>query len=150
MQCVDCAALPATQRPPRPRKTDGKPRSPRCWTHAKEEARRVKSANQARHWKTTYGLSGEDYAKLYEFQGGKCAVCMIATGAAKALAVDHDHGCCPGPMSCGGCTRGLVCGPCNQIILGRYGLESLQRAINYLRGDNPATRLRATGRWPVR
>lgn len=147
--CIDCLALPQGKRPPRPRPTNGKPRAPRCATHEKDELRRVKAANQARNWQKTYGLSGADYAKLLAFQGGKCAICQKARGVVKALAVDHDHSCCPGPISCGRCVRGLCCGPCNQVILGRYPPEALQRAVAYLQGDNPATRLRATGSWPV-
>ena len=29
------------------------------------------------------------------------------------LTVDHDHRCCPGPVSCGRCVRGLICTYCN-------------------------------------
>jgi hypothetical protein len=29
------------------------------------------------------------------------------------LTVDHDHRCCPGPVSCGACVSGLLCTPCN-------------------------------------
>lgn len=29
------------------------------------------------------------------------------------LVVDHDHSCCPGNKSCGGCIRGLICHSCN-------------------------------------
>lgn len=148
-QCFDCLALPPAQRPAKPRKTDGKPRTPRCWTHAKAEERRVKAANQARRWLKNFGLSAEDYARLYEFQGGKCALCRVSTGAARALAVDHDHECCPGPTSCGRCARGLLCKSCNFILLGRYSPETLARALAYVAGDNPATRLRAMGSWPV-
>lgn len=148
--CIDCLALPLTARPPRPRPTDGRPRAPRCYTHGLEEIRRVKAANQARNWRNTFGLTADDYAKLYEFQGGKCAICRVATGEARALAVDHDHSCCPGPSSCGNCTRGLLCKGCNFVLLGRYGNEALLRAVAYIGGDNPATRLRSTGRWPVR
>jgi hypothetical protein len=148
--CVDCLALSPGSRPPRPRPTNGKPRAPRCATHEKGEKKRVKAANQARYREKTYGLTAEDHAALLEYQGGRCAICQVARGVVKALAVDHDHACCPGPISCGKCVRGLCCGQCNQIILGRYPPEALLRAAAYLAGDNPATRLRKTGRWPVK
>lgn len=98
--------------------------------------------NQARSWKNRFGLTGEEYAKLYEFQGGKCAICQVATGQARALAVDHDHSCCPGPTSCGECVRGLCCSVCNQIILGRYGPQAFRRALQYLVSP-PAQQMRA-------
>lgn len=149
--CLDCKALPVDERPKkaRPTNVDKKPRAPRCYSHQVEEDQRVKAASQVRGWRKKYGISGRDYARLYEFQGGKCAICQRSTGAVRALAVDHDHACCPGPTSCGRCIRGLACGPCNQVILGRYGLEPLQRAVAYLKGDNPATRLRNREPWPV-
>ncbi len=31
------------------------------------------------------------YWALYEFQGGKCYVCQVATGKKRRLAVDHEH-----------------------------------------------------------
>lgn len=78
-----------------------------------------------------YGLAEGDYQRLYEAQGGRCAICQRATGKTKRLAVDHDHACCPGKTSCGLCVRGLLCGPCNQTI-GRLPMGSLERALAYL------------------
>jgi hypothetical protein len=49
------------------------------------------------------------------------------------LAVDHDHGCCPGQRSCGKCVRGLVCRDCNAMLgLARDNADSLRRAASYL------------------
>lgn len=50
------------------------------------------------------------------------------------LAVDHDHGCCPGVASCGRCVRGLLCGTCNSMLgLGHDNPEVLENAAAYLR-----------------
>lgn len=104
---------------------------PRCTTcHRIFKKASSLAAHEARVTKQ-YNLPPGGYAKLYEAQGGKCAICQRATGKTKRLAVDHDHSCCPGKTSCGRCVRGLLCGPCNQMI-GRLPAGSLQRAINYL------------------
>ena len=38
-----------------------------------------------------------------------CAIC----GSHRFKAVDHDHACCDGNMSCGACIRGVLCAKCN-------------------------------------
>jgi hypothetical protein len=81
-----------------------------------------------------YGLTPEEYARLYEHQGRRCAICRRATGATKRLAVDHDHGCCPGPSSCGRCVRGLLCSVCNDLMgHARDDPAFFHRAVDYLR-----------------
>jgi hypothetical protein len=122
------------------RETDGVGRSrpapnpgPRCATHWRAELRRRKDAAHGRRTSSTYSLEPEDYARLYEHQWRRCAICRRATGATKRLAVDHDHACCPGPTSCGRCVRGLVCGPCNSMLAhARDDAELFRRAIRYL------------------
>jgi hypothetical protein len=37
------------------------------------------------HVERTYGLSAEDYAAIYEAQGGRCFICQRATGASMTL-----------------------------------------------------------------
>jgi hypothetical protein len=75
-----------------------------------------------------YSITPEQYAELLEAQGGRCAICGGEPGE-RALAVDHDHSCCPGKGSCGRCVRGLLCHDCNG-------------ALGLLR-DNPATAMAA-------
>ena len=130
-RCKECG--PDVNRPaPHP--------GPRCVTHhrAAVKARRA-VAHEARVQKV-YGLAPGAYAALYAAQGGRCAICQRSTGQRKRLAVDHDHRCCPGPVSCGRCVRGLLCGPCNRDVIGRLGPEALSRAYWYL-VDPPAQRV---------
>jgi len=81
----------------------------------------------------TYGITIAQYEAIKELQGGRCAICQIASGASKHLAVDHDHKCCAGETSCGKCVRGLLCSRCNQGLgFARDNIEHFQRAIDYL------------------
>lgn len=80
----------------------------RCATHWRDEKKRRKANAHEKRVQKVYGLGPGDYGRLYEFQGGRCAVCRVATGATKRLAVDHDH--------VTGLVRMLACGPCNKII----------------------------------
>lgn len=107
---------------------------PRCATHWRLEKKRRKDAAHGRRTVAVYGITPAEYAQLFEHQGRRCAICRRATGATKRLAVDHDHSCCPGPTSCGGCVRGLVCGPCNGMLAhARDSVEFFHRAAQYLR-----------------
>lgn len=82
-----------------------------------------------------YGLRLGEYAALYAAQGGKCALCLRATGARKRLAVDHDHAT--------GEVRGLLCGVCNRT-LGHFrdDPQAFLRCAAYL-NQPPARLLRA-------
>lgn len=132
--CKDCVVEGiATQRAaPNP--------GPRCATHWRAERARRRKAEHERRVCAAFGLAPGDYDRLYEAQGGKCAVCLVATGKARALAVDHDHACCPGRTSCGKCVRGLICFGCNrQIGAFRDDPQKFFRAGLYL--INPPARL---------
>lgn len=61
-------------------------------------------------------ITPEQYDALLLAQGGKCAVCEspeYRKGTTHRFAVDHDHDCCPGEVTCGDCIRGLLCSACN-------------------------------------
>ncbi len=82
-----------------------------------------------------YRVTPDGYAATVEAQGGGCAVCGASPGA-RSLAVDHDHGCCPGKArSCGKCVRGLLCANCN-IGFGNFDEDTarLEAAAEYLEG----------------
>lgn len=112
---------------------NGKPYpGPRCATHAREHKRQVSLRAHSVYVENEYGIKGDEYWALYEFQGGKCAICWRALGKTKRLAVDHDHSL----ESQGMCTavRGLLCSNCNNMLgHGRDSTEFFQRAIDYLR-----------------
>lgn len=80
-----------------------------------------------------YGITPEEYDRLLEDQGGVCAICrkpstMRIHGHVARLAIDHDHETKQ--------IRGLLCGPCNQL-LGSVNDDPdvLTAAIAYLRAS---------------
>ncbi|QWY81495.1 endonuclease VII [Mycobacterium phage Winget] len=137
-ECADCIAEGITNWRPIVSGT----RVKRCATHTKAAEKRARLNAHGRRVESGYGIPQELYWALYEAQGGKCAICQIATGKTKRLAVDHDHkmavNVCGHDVNkgCPQCIRGLLCGPCNQGI-GRWSPEALVRALNY-RLDPPA------------
>lgn len=122
-RCVDCVAEGITTR--RVAKYPG----PRCATHHRIKKQERTAGRHAEHIARTYGITAEEYAAIYEYQGGTCAICGRAKGTTRRLAVDHDHD--------SGYVRGLLCKPCNRYVLGhlRDDTEALQRGIDYL--NNP-------------
>ena len=97
----------------------------RCMTHWRKEKLRRKAANHEKRVIQTYGLQKGEYAQLYEFQGGHCALCRRATGASRKLSVDHDHAT--------GDVRGLLCRPCNTMLgHGRDSHKFFLRCVAYL------------------
>ncbi|WP_373289974.1 endonuclease VII domain-containing protein [Longimycelium tulufanense] len=106
---------------------------PRCATHHRAARAARRRAAHSRHIQRTYGITLDEYERLYEAQGGACAICQRAKGTGRRrLAVDHNHRT--------GEVRGLLCGPCNRGVLGHLhdDPDALQRAIDYL--INPPSR----------
>lgn len=123
--CKDCLAELALGKINKLPKRDSKYRGPRCRTHWRVESLRVKAANHEKRVQQVYGLGPGEYAQLYEFQGGHCALCRRATGASRKLSVDHDHAT--------GLVRGLLCRPCNTFLgHARDKLSFFRRCIQYL------------------
>ena len=126
--CKDCVVEGVTTNRPAPHP------GPRCVTH--HRARRKVTREQA-HGRTVsqYGITAEEYQALKASQGGACFICGRAKGVSKNLAVDHDHALGFGRHS----VRALLCTTCNRVVLGRYDVAALQRAIEVLT-DPPAQR----------
>ena len=99
---------------------------------AKEEPDYHKAYRRKYLW-TRYRLTEEEYDTLFADQSGVCAICKMAQSYGRALAVDHDHACCPGKSSCGSCIRGLLCNNCN-TVLGhlRDDVDLMRKAVDYL------------------
>ncbi len=79
-----------------------------------------------------YGLTRIHIEDFLVAQNGSCAICCEPL---VRWSIDHDHTCCGSqPKStCGTCTRGLLCRPCNQGIGNlRDDVRILQNAIIYL------------------
>lgn len=57
--------------------------------------------------KTRYGLTEEDYQRMYDKQNGVCCICHRPQKTGP-LHVDHNHTT--------GAVRGLLCAPCNRVI----------------------------------
>ena len=74
-----------------------------------------------------YGITEEEYLRIYEIQKNKCAICG-KDFSGKRLYIDHEHKT--------GKIRGLLCGRCNTGI-GMFddNIDNLLSAIKYL-NDN--------------
>lgn len=79
--------------------------------------------------KNRYGITTEEYNKLFDKQNGCCATCgKHQSEFKKALVVDHNHNT--------GEVRGLLCSPCNHIIgLCYEDIIILNNIINYLNNE---------------
>jgi hypothetical protein len=94
----------------------------RCVVQARRERSR---GAHARAIKRRYGITAQEYNRMYEIQGGRCAICRRATGATRRLSVDHDHKTA--------LVRGLLCRICNNLLgHARDDPELFRRAIDYL------------------
>lgn len=102
-----------------------------CIVKRKKESRKngnitSKEYNRKVSLKSNYGLSVRQYDKLYNEQGGKCAICKTPQSELKKnLCVDHDHKT--------GKVRGLLCTLCNQGLGSfRDNQSNLEDALYYL------------------
>jgi len=92
----------------------------------RESHARNKASVKNQHLKDNFGISLEEYHKIFQAQNGKCAICKKHQSELKrALAVDHDHET--------GQVRGLLCANCN-LALGHLKDDPglLCNAIKYL------------------
>ena len=126
--CLDCVeeGITTSRKAPHP--------GPRCATHHRARRANRRSTTQEQRWISVYGITGDEYWRIYRYQLGVCAICQRATGARKRLSVDHCHKT--------GIVRGLLCSTCNSRVLGhlRDDISAFERAIDYLQ-EPPATRV---------
>ena len=96
------------------RKT-GKPKGQRCKKCISDSngeyqrKNRERSTEMQRAWrfKKKYGVTLDDYDRLLQAQGGRCAICGgVSRGRSERFHVDHCHKT--------GRVRGLLCNPCNR------------------------------------
>ena len=78
---------------------------------------------RGKKYKNLYGITLDDYEKMYDEQNGMCAIC----GKHQSLLfVDHDHK--------NGSVRGLLCNKCNTGIgFFHDNIGFLEKAIGYLK-----------------
>ncbi len=86
----------------------------------KLEARR-KSLEQV------FAMTLEDYEKIYDHQGGKCALCNKPPKPGSTLAVDHDH-----EDGSAGRVNGLLDFRCNKFVKGNLTKEQIIALYNYV------------------
>jgi hypothetical protein len=111
----------------------------RIWrrNHREEFNRKIREKRASKkecasdYLKRRYGISKEEYVKLFNSQNGVCAICgesekMTGSKGTQRLAVDHSHK--------NNAIRGLLCRRCN-VSLGLFNdnIKLLENVINYLR-----------------
>ncbi len=89
-----------------------------------------------------YSIHFKDLSSILQKQKnfcGKCGELMVK------FCVDHDHACCQKPPTCGKCTRGLICYPCNQYMAGYDHYVSHKREVERYIEQYQETRKRKIG-----
>jgi len=72
-----------------------------------------------------YGITEEDYQRMFDEQNGGCAICGGTKGKNGRLHIDHNHAT--------GKVRGLLCSPCNVAIgMLRENPALFQKAQDYI------------------
>lgn len=104
----------------------------------KRQSSRTEEQRRRYFLKHKFNITLERYNEMLAAQGGGCDICgqpetMVRHEKVAALAVDHDHACCPGARSCGKCVRALLCNVCNQAIGGIERVGSVDLFDAYLR-----------------
>lgn len=69
------------------------------------------NSNRINNLRANFGITPEDYDRMWESQGGVCAICCLEGSgrlAGRLMAVDHDHTT--------GKVRGLLCQRCNHAV----------------------------------
>lgn len=110
------------------RDDQGRKECPRCleWQPESEFSRQATAADglgsncrvcvREKQRTIKYTISEDRYQAMLIEQAGRCAICKSPPGR-KALAIDHDHRCCPDKnRTCGKCVRALLCHNCNMAI----------------------------------
>lgn len=89
-----------------------------------------KDYNHKKHLKATYGLSRDEYLKLFDDQKGCCAICgRHQLEFKKRLSVDHNHTT--------NTIRGLLCSHCNSVLgYAKDSIDILNTSIKYLEKHN--------------
>lgn len=86
------------------------------------------------HFRNAYGITFEDYDRMFEAQGGVCLICgnqsaTYKTGVKQRLQVDHCHKT--------GKVRGLLCNRCNGGLgLFNDDVDRLLAAVAYLQSHS--------------
>lgn len=111
-----------------------------CVTCQRARRKAQRAGVRQSHVERTYGLSEADVAAIRAVMPTNgagvpvCFGCQRATGAAKALAVDHDHELERRGLPMRETVRGFLCGPCNEAV-GRMSVYTLRRLADYK--ENP-------------
>lgn len=99
----------------------------RGWYQTEEGERYVRDSTL----KLKYGITIEEYEKIFDSQNGVCDICKKPDPRGRRLSVDHNHNT--------GKIRSLLCGNCNSM-LGMSGdnPDLLRKGAKYLE-DNELT-----------
>lgn len=129
--CFDCKRAKDREYSAQWRERNPEQRGQSARRYARKEGVRRGKGEQA--LLTKYGLTREAFAAKLAAQDGRCPLCPEGAPEPRFWAVDHDHSCCPGQITCGGCLRDILCQPHNAALGGfRDDPEQLRAAADYI------------------